>query len=188
MTRNNNCQHASNPLKFFSAITWWRNIENKVYIRKLFFLYSALILIFHFLLPFILWLLWVMLSVIILYTAAFFTASFLYDFFSILNISDDDFLYKTQNLMFAHFSKDDPSKSDKWKICIVKNELQLISTVPEMNSRWVGVSLFSVTSFQKNIFSSNKCMCECRWPFWEFDCLVCYYVSIFKQSLQFSLS
>lgn len=64
-----------------------------------------------------------------------------------------------QNLILAHCSKYYISKSNEWKFCFVRNDLQLMTTVPERNSRCLCIFLISTANLQKNISSpTNNCL------------------------------
>ena len=96
----------------------------------------------------------------------FFMMLFPYASFSIMNISEGDFMSKMQNLMFVCCSKGYILKSSTWKFCFVRNDLQLMLTVPEMNDC---IFLISAANLQIDTFCSNEHLCECRQPFRKFD-------------------
>lgn len=75
---------------------------------------------------------------------------------------------KMQNLMFPCCSKDGISKSNKWNICSVRNDMQLMSTVLGMNSRWLLCVFLSAANLQKRYLPSKEYLCECRRLFREF--------------------
>ena len=115
----------------------------------------------------------------------FFMASFLYAFFSIWN---GDLSSKMQNLMFACCSKDEISKTKKWKINFIKNDLQLTS----LFWKWIpDACMFSFLVLQtskKEIFPlTNTCM-NIPGPFHEFIDPTSYIIKItFLLNVQFNL-
>ena len=87
--------------------------------------------------------------------------SFLYAFFSILSLSENDFSSKMQNLIFSHSYKD-ILKSDRWKFCFVRNDQQPRPTVSEMNSKWLCMFFICAANLQKRYFPSYEYLPECR--------------------------